>query len=78
MRASVSGMATTTDAPRSGSTAGLLVVPAERRQLVVRVEPDIADRITEARGDVPLQKWLMRAILEKLEESQNDKRPRDA
>jgi hypothetical protein len=50
----------------------------ERRQLVVRVEPALADRITEARGDVPLQKWLMRAILEKLEGSQNSERPRDA
>jgi hypothetical protein len=43
-------------------------VPPERRQLVVRVEPELADRITEARGDVPLQRWLIRAILEKLGE----------
>jgi hypothetical protein len=54
------------------------MTPPERRQMVVRVEPDLYDRVTEARGDVPLQKWLMRAILEKLEGSVNDKRPRDA
>lgn len=32
------------------------------RQFAVRVDDDLADRIDEARGDVPRQRWMLRAF----------------